>query len=215
MPAGFLYQPLGLDTGDDGVPDDQGWPGIAGGPSSFQVNMGLDNPFFDYRWRNDPGGVGYYKLHSQVQLLDGGKTCLSLGLQAVTPAGLEAGGVAEGRTVLVPALAWFQELGSGAALQAFVAKSIHARSGWSDDLENRVHYGMALQCAIPGLCDGPKNGVHLFIEALGRFRYDGENSSGRPMAWEVFPGIHWQLGERWWMSFGAARTNVLTCSWQF
>jgi hypothetical protein len=216
MPAGFPCEPLGLEANDDpaGAGTSETGPPLPE-PSPMQVWMGLDNPFFDYRWRNDPGGVGYYKLCSQMQLFDEGKTYVCLALQAVTPAGLEAGGVADGPTVFVPAVAWFQELGFGSALQGFVAKSIHARSGWTGDLENRIHYGMALQCAVPGLCTDSRNGLHLYLEALGRFRYDGENAPGRPMTLELIPGIHWQLADRWRLSFGAARTHVLTCQWHF
>jgi hypothetical protein len=177
--------------------------------------MGLDNPFFDYRWRNDPGGVGFYKLHSQVQLVDQGRTSLCLGLQAVTPAGLEVGGLADGPTVFSPALAWFQELGQGAALQGFVAKNFRARSGWTDDLETNIHYGMALQYALPGLAFCPRQSFHLFVEALGRYRYDGETIPGRSMNWEFIPGIHWRMGEKWWLEVGAAKTSIITCGWHF
>jgi hypothetical protein len=217
MPSGFLAEPLGLvDNGDDAPSAETSDSVLAGAEASnVQVSMGLDNPYFDYRWRNDPGGVGFYKVHSQVQLLNEGKTCVSLAVQAVTPAGLENGGVSDGPTVFVPAVAWFQELGGGAALQGFVAKNIKARSGWTDDLETGVHYGMALQCADPGLCNGPKTGLHFFVEALGKYRFDGESASTRAMSWELIPGLHWQMGEKWWLSFGAARTSVLTCSWHF
>jgi hypothetical protein len=216
MPSGFLYEPLGLDAGDDNLPADTPGLSLQGSDTGpVQVTMGLDNPFFDYRWRNDPGGIGYYKVHSQLQLLGESKTCLSLGLQAVTPAGLETGGIADGPTVFSPTLAWFQELGGGTALQGFVSKNIRARSGWSDDLENGLHYGMAVQCPIPGLCPCPQYGMHFFIEAIGRYRYEGENAPGKPMSWEIIPGIHWRVGEKWWLSVGAAKTNVITCSWRF
>jgi hypothetical protein len=215
MPAGLLYEQLGLDSGDDPtLPDANGPPG-PGDNGPIQVAMGLDNPFFDYRLRSDPGGVGYYKVNSQLQLLDEGKTCLSLGFQAVTPAGLENGGLADGPTVFCPAIAWFQELGEGTALQGFVCKNIRANSRWSDELENNIEYGMGVQCAIPGLSTDPNRGVHFFVEAVGRYRVDGETLPGRPMTWEFIPGIHWRLGDKWWLSVGAARTNVITCSWQF
>jgi hypothetical protein len=151
-----------------------------------------------------------------VQLLDKGRTSLCLGFQAVTPAGLEAGGVADGPTVICPAVAMFQELGDAAALHGFVAGQIRTHAGWSDELESGIQYGMALQCAVPGLCNGPRQGVHVFVEALGR--YHGESSEPtqlRPAAWEIIPGIHWRMGERWSVSVGAARTSVLTCLWRF
>jgi hypothetical protein len=219
MPSGFLYEPPGLEADDAPPigPSDPPWASASSStePSFVQVAMGLDNPFFDYRWPTDPGGVGFYKLHSQVQLLDQGKTALCLGLSAVTPAGLEAGGLADGPTVICPALAWFQELGPGAALQGFVGKNIRARAGWTDDLENGIHYGMAVQYALPGLAFCPKQSVHVFLEALGRYRYEGENAPGKPLTWELIPGIHMRMGEKWWLSVGAAKTNILTCGWQF
>jgi hypothetical protein len=215
MFPGFLNDPPGLESGDD--PADLSPPsGSSSADSSgFQVAMGPDNPFFDYRWRNDPGGVGYYRLHSQVQLVDVGKTCLCLGLQAVTPAGIAAGGLENGPTVFSPAVAWFQELGEGAALQGFVSKNIRAQAGWTDDLESSIHYGVALQYALPGLSFSPGHSIHVFVEALGRYRYEGETGPNRSVTWEVIPGLHWRVGERWWMSVGAARTHILTCSWQF
>jgi hypothetical protein len=220
MPSAFLYEPPGLDTGDDALARGPADPLFSSSPSGsesnfIQVAMGLDNPFFDYRWRDDPGGVGYYRVHSQVQLLDQGKTCLCLGLQAVTPAGLEAGGLAEGPTVISPALAWFQELGPGAALQAFVGKNFRAHGGWTEDLETGIHYGMAVQLALPGLTFCPRQDFHIFLEALGRYRYEGENAPGKAMSWELIPGIYWRMGDKWWLSVGAAKTNMITCGWQF
>jgi hypothetical protein len=214
MPAGFLHEPLGM-LPDDDPPTGTEARSTGPDPVPVQVSMGLDNPFFDYRWRNDPGGFGYYKLHSQVQVVDQGKTCLALGLQAVTPAGIETGGLADGPTVVSPMVSWFQELGGGTALQGFVAKNIRARAGWTDDLDSGFHYGMALQCPVPGLCPCPQYGLHFFVEALGRYRFDGENAPGRPMLWEIIPGIHWRMGEKWWLSVGAAKTSVISCSWRF
>jgi hypothetical protein len=177
--------------------------------------MGLDNPFFDYRRPTDPCGVGNYKLDSQFQVMDCGATSVCLGLQAVTPAGLEAGGLADGPTVLRPAVAMFQEIGDAAALHGFVSGQIRTHAGWTDELQSGLEYGMALQCAVPGLCNGPQ-GLHFFVEALGRYRSDpADQGQNKPATWEIIPGIHWRMGERWWVSVGAARTSVLTCSWRF
>jgi hypothetical protein len=214
MPAGFLSEPVGLDSGDS-PPDPTTLPPPPD-PGFLQVTMGMDNPFFDYRRPDDPGGVGYYKVDSQVQLLDKGNTCLCVGLQAVTPAGLESGGLADGPTVLRPAVAVFQELGDAAALHGFVAGQIRTHAGWTDELESGIQYGMAVQCAVPGLCNGPRQGVHVFVEALGRYRGETTDPSpARPMTWEIIPGVHWRVGERWWVSVGAARTSLLTCCWRY
>jgi hypothetical protein len=212
MPTGFLYENPGLDTVDEPMPDpaDTGPPGNKG----VLINMGWDNPYFDYRRGNDPGGVGYYRLESQVQLLDKGTSSLCFGLQALTPAGLDSGGLDEGPTVFIPALAGFQELGRGAALQGFVAKDVYSHSRWTGELGKGIKCGLALQCAIPGFCDGPE-GLHFFLETLGRYRNAPQPGPAKTMNWDIIPGIHWRMGERWWMSVGAAKTGLVTCSWKF
>jgi hypothetical protein len=58
--------------------------------------------------------------------------------------------------------------------------------------------------------------MYLFFQALGRYRYDGDPSSQRRTGtWELVPGIHWRMGDNCWMSLGASRFSLLTCSWQF
>src|SRR5438270_366520 len=81
-------------------------------------------------------------LHSQMMLLDSGTMGLSMGLQAVTPAGLEAFGLAEGPTILTPNFAWFYETSGGNVIQGFVGKNLRTRPGWSESLERDVRYGM-------------------------------------------------------------------------
>src|SRR5437016_857908 len=82
---GFLNEPVGLDSDDP--PTDTAAGMIAPDPdgdffSRLEVAIGIDNPFFDFRSRYDPGGVGYYKMYTQYQLIDTGTTCWSIGLQA-------------------------------------------------------------------------------------------------------------------------------------
>ncbi len=220
MPSGFLSEPIGLDSGDDpefvyeqAVRRSLGLPTTNDG-GNVQVWMGMDNPYFDYRRKDDPGGVGYYRIESQVQVIDHGKTSLAVGLQTHTPAGLEAGGVQDGPTAFSPNLALFHELGPGLAMQGFVSKTVRARAGWTDSLESNFQYGMAVQCALPGfLC--PNQSIQLFVEALGRYRGDMNPNQYRYPAWEVFPGIHWRVGDRWWLQVGAARKSLVTWGWQF
>jgi hypothetical protein len=219
MPTGYLSDPLGLNADDDPPATEP-----ASKPASdldllalarIQVAVGQDNPFFDYRRTGEPGGVGYYRLHSQVQLLDTGTTSLSVGMQAVTPAGLESGGLSDGPTVLSPTLALFQELGGGTAVHGFVGKHILADPArGSDSLNRSLQYGMAVQCPVPGLNAGADQGVYVFVEALGRYPLEGEPSQRRP-SWEVLPGIHWRVADNCWMSIGGSRYSMLTCSWQF
>jgi hypothetical protein len=230
MPTAIPSEPVGLDTDNDAVVNDADAGGAgnerdAARDSRFKLAVGSDNPFFDFRRPGDPGGVGFYRLHSQVLLFDNQKTGLSMGLQAVTPAGLEADGVADGPTILSPHFAWFHQVGNGTAIQGFVGKNVRANSHWSDSLERQINYGLALQSPLPGTESTPGRSVHLFLEALGRYRIDGDPSLRSPLNWELLPGIHWQLGESWWMSGGIlmpltatrpdARLWQITCSWQF
>jgi hypothetical protein len=220
MMPGFLTDLPGLDSGDD--PVNSGDPAASqavskdDGLGKLQVMVGNDNPYFDFRWRGDPGGVGFYKVHSQVQLLDSGYTSLCLNCWAVTPAGLECGGVSDGPTVISPGLGWFQELGWGTALQGYVGTNFRTASHFADRLEGGYHYGVSWQCPLPGLVNlGDKTGVYVFVQALGRYRYEGENQVGRPAVWEIVPGIHWRIADSCWMSLGGMRSSLLTCSWRY
>ena len=219
MLPGFCADPLGLNTDDDPVliGDPAAIPPAGADSSSrVQVTLGNDNPYFDFRWRGDPGGVGYYKVNSQVQLLDTGFTSVCLNCLAVMPAGLESGGVADGPTVITPGIGWFQELGWGTALQGYVGSNVRTASHWGDRVEGGYHYGMSWQCPLPGLVNPTdKTGVYVFMQALGRYRYEGDNQTGRPTAWEFVPGIHWHVTDSCWMSIGGMRSSLLTCSWRF
>jgi hypothetical protein len=221
MMPGFLSEPPGMDSSDDLIP--VGDPAAAvyatkdgDGPSRVQVTMGADNPILDSRGRGDPGGVGFYRVHSQLQLFDSGTTSLCLNCQAFAPAGLESGGVADGPTVINPSVAVFQEMWGGSALQGYVGSNIRTASHLADRLEGGYHGGMAWQCPVPGLVNPSDNmGVYLYMQALGRYRYDGENTTGRPATFEFVPGIHWRVADSLWLSLGAARSSMLTCSWRF
>ena len=87
--------------------------------------MGNDNPYFDFRRSNDPGGVGYTRVNTQVQLFDTSRTACSVGLQAVTPSGQEFDGLGDkfGTTAVTPGVSLFHMLDDDAtALQAYVGK---------------------------------------------------------------------------------------------
>lgn len=222
MPTAFLHDPLGLEDNDPILDDAP--PAPAGKDDGrMQVAVGYDNPFFDIRSPGDPGGVGYYKLHTQLQLLDSRTTFLTLGLQAVTPAGLEADGLQEGPTILSPSLSWFHEVGDGTAVQGFVGKNVRAGAGWTDRPERGLKYGLAVQSPVPVAQGTPSRRLHVFLEALGRYRPDGELLT-RAANWELVPGVHWRLSDSWWMSggvlvpLGVTKPDKLwqiTCSWQF
>jgi hypothetical protein len=84
---------------------------------------------------------------------------------------------------------------------------------------------MAFQEPIPGLSSGTIGSVHFFVEALGRQRSSPDLPTRPPFNWEVLPGLHWQVGENWWLSGGLLlplgpsrfETNLwqITCSWRF
>jgi hypothetical protein len=158
-------------------------------------------------------------------LLDSCRSGLSVGLQAVTPAGLEADGVSGGPTVFSPNLGWFCDVGGGTAIQGFVGKDVRARAGWTDDLGGDVRYGVAVQHLLPALDSTYSPNLHMFIEALGRYKPNFEAAAGSTNKWELLPGIHWRVTDSWWMSGGVlmpvtgsrldSRFWQITCSWHF
>lgn len=224
MTPGYLSDPVGLDD-SDGTGYDPG--ALAEGPSfgRVQVTLGADNPFFDFRRAGDPGGVGFYRLYTQYQVLEAGRTGCTLGLQAVAPAGLEGDGVADGPTVFSPNLGWFYDLGGGMGLHGFLGKHVRAAGGWTDGWSRHTEYGVAFHRAIPWLDDEGAHTMFLFVEALGHRSSERQPDPGRAGVWEVLPGLHWRMSETWWltggylMPVGPARSDAgrwqLTCSWQF
>ncbi len=213
MPTGFLAAPLGLENDDDVAAEADA---AKDDPlACLQVNLGMYNPNFDLHLPGDLGGLGYYKLYSQLQVLDQGSTSVCLNLQAYTPAGYQFGGVANGPTVVSPTVSWFQELWRGTAVQGYFGQSIHANSRWQDNLSSNFQYGMALQYPLPNLKVQSSQSVFVFVQALGRYRFDGATIDGHQALWEVMPGLHWRCSDNCWMSLGVSHYNFLTCSWQF
>ncbi len=226
MPTGFLSQPVGADLDPDVPPSEDAAPPEPGGDLPVLAAMWNDNPYFDFRRPGDVGGYGYYRIHSQLQLLGTQRTGCSLGMQAVTPAGLESDGIAEGPTVVAPHFALFHEVSDGTAVQAFVGKDLRVIPRLDDRFGGGFRYGMAVAQRVPGFDGGTLPYVHVFLEALGRYRIDGESSpGGGPAVWELLPGLHWRVGDSCWVSggvlmpLGASHIDLglwqLTCSWQF
>jgi hypothetical protein len=223
MPTGFLSEPLGLD--DDDTPTDLGnEPPNSDLDGRVGLAAGLDNPFFDFRRPGDPGGPGFYKVHTQYQLIDGKSTFVSLVLRAVTPAGLDADGVGSGLTVLSPSIAWYQEIDDGVAVQGFVGKDVPASSRWMASVERGFQYGLGLQAPLVASPVSQTQQVYLFIEALGcHHRFTLAESPAN--TWELLPGVHWRLTEDWWLSGGVSfplgtshfesKLWQITCSWEF
>jgi hypothetical protein len=225
---GFLTEPLGLED-DDPQPEPGSQPPAAdNGPDWVSVSMGNDNPYFEFRQPGDPGGLGFYRVDTQVQLFDTGRTGCALNLRAVTPAGLQYNGLPDGPTVFSPSLGVFHSLTDGTALQGFVGKNMpvmHADWQVPVPIRRTVQYGMALQ--RPLLPGGPEElrSVYVSVGALGQAQVDG--GSLRPSPMGVLPGMHWHVSDSCWMSGGvmlplAPGTRVdtspqwqLTCSFQF
>lgn len=225
MPPGFLKDPVDLNSDDDSAATDPRTGPDPTGDGSIQVALGAYNPYFDIRSPIDPRSAGYYKLHAQYQVYNSQCTGICLGLQALTPAGLECDGVDEGPTFFSPALSWFHELGDGTAVQGFVGKSMRANLRWADNPERGLQYGMAWLSPFPGVTCCPGQSLHWFIEALGRNHPDPQLNTPTWPTWQMLPGVHWQVREDWWLSSGLVvpvgphreQSNLLqiTGSWRF
>jgi hypothetical protein len=234
MPTGYLNEPVGLDTDPDPAPQPltNDSPGQLLGfgeddpvLNRLQVSMGTDNPHFDFRMPGDPGGVGFYRLETQILLLESSSSGLTLGCQAVTPAGLEADGIADGPTIVRPSMAWFQELGDGTGLHGFVSTQLRANSRWLDNLDRGIQYGMAIHRPLPFTSADSGKGMFMFVEALGRYRIASDSSAAPGSKLEILPGVHWQMNDNWWLSGGVimpvgtprldANLWQITCSWRF
>lgn len=214
----FRIQP-GFLSGTPGLELDQ--PEADVGAEGVAFSFGNDNPFFDFRRQGDPGGVGFARVETQVQLFGTSTTALALGVQAVAPAGLEYDGLPDrmGTTVLTPALSVFHTLDGATAVQAFVGKHVPIQNSAAQGVRRDVRYGMAVQRPV-SRGDDPLRFLYLSVGALGLYRVE----SGAT-AFEVLPGLHYKAGESWWISGGlslpvgpkpdAGQAWQLTCSWQF
>jgi hypothetical protein len=208
MLPGFLSDPQFLSLGDD-LADVGPTAGSESGNGlkGMVVSFGDDNPFFDPRRPGDPGGVGYVRLHYQVQVVESGRTSVCLGLEGWAPAGLEAGGVADGPTIFSPGLGVFYDLGDGMGLQGYVGQHFHGRYH-----QGPLRCGMGMHCPLLWWQETEDAGVFFFVQAMGRYTYEGDR---RGMSWDVVPGLHWRISDNFWMSVGASRYSTLTWGWQY
>jgi hypothetical protein len=226
---GFLSDPVGLFDRDDKDPLRPELKAAEQDSSADWVNVsiGYDNPYFDFRQPGDPGGIGFYKVNTQVQLFDSRSTACAIGLQAVTPAGLQFDGLPErlGPTVFTPALSVFQALDDTFVIQGFVGKNLTVQQAATQPVRRNLEYGMALQRPlVPNATDALRN-LYLSVGALGQYRLD-RDAAGSTMVWDVLPGFHWKLADNWWVSGGvlvpitpSPKSDVnrwqFTCSFQF
>lgn len=222
---------VGLTPDDDSTSDEtaaieQVNDSAFGEDNRLQIDFGTDNPYFDFRRPGTVGGIGYYKLQGEYQLLDGGSTGLSLSFRGITPAGVDSDGVANGPTLFVPGVAWYQELSGLGALQGYIGKTMHADYRLGDNLNSGVQYGMAYQRPVwVPANDNSVGSVHLFVQALGYYRCGEEFPQRNVPNWELLPGLHFRGGDNWWLSggmivpVGQARTESglwqVTCSWRY
>jgi hypothetical protein len=226
---GFLADPIGMQDDDIGMPGVPSLPGANlpsipqdDGPDWIQVGMGSDNPYFDLRRPGDPGGYGFYRVNTQVSLLDSPTTACAFGVQTVTPAGGQFGGLQNGPTVVVPAFSVFHAVTDRLAFQGFVSKNVPILDAASSPLQRNVQYGVALQ--RPLLTDGPEGLRNLYfcVGALGQLTPDSVHLVPN---YDVLPGFQWHVNDNWWLSsallvpLGPIRSAPgqwqLTCSLQF
>ena len=81
-----------------------------------------------------------------MQLFDSRQTSCTFNLQAVTPAGRDQDGLADGPTVVTPGLSVYQELLSdGTAFQGYIGQHVHLAPGWANGFGRSVQYAMAVQ----------------------------------------------------------------------
>lgn len=224
MPARSLFDRVWFSSDDDppGSSED------VDGDERFQMWVGWDNPFFDFRQAGSPGGVGYEQLFAQYLLADNAAGSWLLNCQAVEPAGTQFGGLSEygkghAPTVVQPSVSWFHDLAGGLSLQSFVGTSTRANLGSVDNLNRNFQYGMALQSPLPVGVDSKQ--FSLFVEALGCSRPESITGQAPPGGWQLLPGLCWQSSQRCWitgglmMPFGTPRADTglwhVTCSWNF
>jgi hypothetical protein len=201
-------------------------PGSDDEPDWLALSAGNDNPYFELRKPGDPGGLGFTRVNTQVQVWESGRTACAIGLQAVTPRGLESDGLADhqGPTVLSPALSLFHALDEGLAVQAFVGTNVPVLNAATRPVRREWQYGVAVQRALSTEENDPLSCLFVSLGALGQ---GATAAPARVNSVEVLPGLHWQPAETWWMSAGyalpvgpgrgdpAARQWQLTCSWQY
>jgi hypothetical protein len=242
---GFISELPGV-MQDDFDPANPGFPVKApevaddDGPDWLNICLGNDNPYLELRQPGSPGGIGYYRLATQVQLIDSPTTSCAVTVQAFTPAGLQNWGLNQGPTTFNPSMSFFHHLGEGVALQGFIGQSMILHSNLTDGLGQNLQYGMAVQRPLlPRPADNSNANVYLFFEALGRYRYEslGSGSYYTPASsttsltpynsahWDVLPGLQWRPSETLWMTSGFVMpvgpnhtdpTHLqITCSLQF
>src|SRR5262249_35759082 len=120
------------------------------------------------------------------------------------------GGLPNGPSAIRPALAWFNDLGNGIAVQGFVSQNITTGQGHilSHATQSLSYYGFSVQCPLPEV-------KHLFLygEALGSVIVDDGDVESRPA---FLLGVQYHLDADCWLSLAAtARHGLISCVWKF
>jgi hypothetical protein len=200
---GFLSDPVGLDQDDPPAIAALRPPEPDNTDNWLTISHGNDNPYFEFRPRGDPGGVGFYRVNTQVQLFDSASTAMSVGVRAVTPAGLQYDGLPDhqGPTVFTPRLSLFHALDEGTAVHTFVGKNWTVVPGGNAPVRTDITYGMAVQQSLApasSTTTDPLRNFYVSVGALGQYRMTDTGST--PITWEVLPGFHWKVADNWWLS---------------
>ncbi len=201
--TGYLLETPWLDGDDPSAAPDPG-------PDWMTLSLGNDNPSFGFRRRGDPGGVGFTRLASQVQLFDTAQTSMALCVNAVAPAGVQNDGLPDSRgaTVFMPAFSLFHALDDATGLLLSVGTNLTlpgpatAQTQTQTQTRRDLQYGVALYRAVDADPAGLFHNVYLSVEALGQQR-DARDQRG-PVTWELLPGLHWQPAPNWAVSGGFA-----------
>jgi hypothetical protein len=217
----FTAEPLGLYEPEDilGKTSKTEPAATDDGPDWLQVWMGADNPFLDFRQPGDPGGLGFYRITTQVQLFESARSGCALTLQTVTPSGIQYWGLPEGTTVCSPSLSVFHAVDRGLSLQGFVSKNVVVcDAAVNHGLQRRVQCGLGLQQLLAGDC------LYCSLEGLAQTPAD-HRALEMPPSLQLLPGMQWQLDEAWWLSSGLLMPVgpqhhrpgqwQMTCSFQF
>jgi hypothetical protein len=226
---GFLSDPPGLDNDDKTSTEAPAMPDPDGDADWITIAVGNDNPFFDFRRPSDPGGVGYTRVNTQVQLFDTSKTACSVGFQAVTPAGLASDGLADklGTTVLSPAFSLFHTLDDSTAVQAYVGKNLPLMNTHTQTINPDLQCGLAVQRPVSTDNNNPLRFMYFSVGALTQVRLSDASTARTPVGLDVLPGLHYKMADNWWISGAvvlptSTQTNPtasqqwqVTCSFQF
>jgi hypothetical protein len=188
-------------------------------PGGVQLLFGNDNPAFGFRRPHDPGGVGYTRLFSQVQLFEDERTACTLVLQAFTPSGLEFDGLPEhrGATVVTPALSVYHALtDDGIGLQLCLNRNVGLSNPLRQPLAEEWQCGLGVHCPLANGEGDVLRCWFVSLEAQGIYR--GERLLRNPTTLDVLPGLHWIPAENWRISGALAvpvdRTDAPFRSWQ-